>query len=221
MRDPSPSSAEALRRALGALPAARRPNPPEGEFVVSARPPDAGHPWVEIDRTGSLETAMDAAIGPGEWRDGHNYRYGPGTLVQIEGDGGVVWRGVIDRRGIPVEAGELIGSRPRSAVLLDRAQYEAWLSAATERLTKRTDYPKLGYIIHRLNELGIPSVLHGQSAHGPILLVAREFVDRAWDVLSEKWTPRARKTIDDLDDEDERFDGFGGVSPDMELWEGR
>jgi hypothetical protein len=100
-----------------------------------------------------------------------------------------------------------------------RKRLEEWLEKVTVLFTKRTDYPKLGYIIHRLNEEGIPSILHGQSFHGPILRVHKEHEEAAWRILAEK-VGRSRKSLDDLDDDDPRFAAYASVQPDRDLWEG-
>lgn len=84
--------------------------------------------------------------------------------------------------------------------------------------TKRTEFPKLGYIIHRLNNAGIPSVLDGSSSHAPILRVRKGHENDAWRILDEKASPRSRKTIDDMDDDDKRFSGYGGRMPNEKLW---
>ena len=70
---------------------------------------------------------------------------------------------------------------------------------------KRTDYPKLGYIIHRLNKIGIPSKLEGHSFHADhVLYVDKENERYALGVLNEKFG-RSRRCIDDLPDDDQRF----------------
>jgi len=99
------------------------------------------------------------------------------------------------------------------------AEFDRWVRKHTEVLTKRTDFPKLGYIISRLNQEGIPSVLHGESWHAPILRVSKHYESQAWDILSEKFEG-SRKDIDNLDDDDPRFARYARVRPDPELWEG-
>lgn len=101
----------------------------------------------------------------------------------------------------------------------DTKRFNEWIERTTVGITKRTEYPKLGYIIHRYNEAGIPSILHGQSRDAPILRVPKEYEDRAWDILGEKMTPRAKKTLDDIRDDDPRFMAFYNVTPDTDLWE--
>lgn len=105
-----------------------------------------------------------------------------------------------------------------SAADFDRAQFNKWLDARTVVFTKRTERPKLGYLIHLLNEAGIPSIEAGNSWHGPLLRVAKEDEERAWALLSTKMTPRSRKTLDDIEDDDPRFFQFRNVQPDTDLW---
>lgn len=57
---------------------------------------------------------------------------------------------------------------------------------------KRTEYPKLGYIIHRLNEAGIACTFNdGNEVHSfhaeHILLVDENRADDAWNLLRERW----------------------------------
>jgi hypothetical protein len=96
-------------------------------------------------------------------------------------------------------------------------QLDKWLEKVSVLFTKRTDYPKLGYIIHRLNEEGVPNVIHGRSFHGPILRVHKDYEELAWAVLGER-VGRSRKRLDDLDDDDPRFEEYNGVRSDMDLW---
>ena len=105
-----------------------------------------------------------------------------------------------------------------SAADFDRAQFNKWLDARTVVFTKRTERPKLGYLIHLLNEAGIPSIEAGSSWHGPLLRVAKEDEERAWALLSTKMAPRSRKTIDDIEDDDPRFFPYRNVQPDTDLW---
>lgn len=65
-----------------------------------------------------------------------------------------------------------------------------------ERFTKRTEDPKLSWLERRLTEAGIPHRRNGASWHAPILEVAAERLDDAWEIL----TP-----VDDVDDDDPRW----------------
>lgn len=79
---------------------------------------------------------------------------------------------------------------------------------AWEPFTKRTEDPKLAYLESRLDDLGIPHRRNGSSFHGPILEVPEDALDLANGILSEKKSPRSKKTLDDVDDDDLMFDGF-------------
>ena len=65
-----------------------------------------------------------------------------------------------------------------------------------ETLCKRTDYPKLGYIIHRLKQAGIPCQFEtdengrqiGSFHSSYILQVAGDRADDAWEIMGEKWS---------------------------------
>lgn len=49
--------------------------------------------------------------------------------------------------------------------------------------TRRTNYPKLGYLMKMLEEKGIPHKLDGFSFHAPILKVPEDQLDAAWHIL--------------------------------------
>jgi len=72
------------------------------------------------------------------------------------------------------------------------------------RFTKRTDPPKLAWLINALGRLGIACRLNGDSFHAPILEVDEAWFDRAWRIL----TP-----VDDLPDGDVVFE-----TPFREAW---
>jgi hypothetical protein len=92
----------------------------------------------------------------------------------------------------------------------DAAMQDKWVEARFERFTKRTDYPKLGWIIHQLNELGIASIVYGRSFHAPILYVERGKLDEAWEVLAGE--------IDDMEDDDPMFATFADAQSDTDLY---
>ena len=60
------------------------------------------------------------------------------------------------------------------AAKFDEVQQEKWLKANFVAFCRRTERPKLGYIIHRLNLAGIACILHGDSFHAPILCSREE-----------------------------------------------
>lgn len=93
----------------------------------------------------------------------------------------------------------------------DAMMFNKWVEERFERFTKRTDFPKLGYVIHQLNELGIASIVHGRSFHAPLLYVERGKLDEAWQIL----TP-----IDDVPDDDPRFFAFQHTQSDTDLYGG-
>jgi len=64
--------------------------------------------------------------------------------------------------------------------------------------TRRTNLPKLGWLMRQLQEAGIPHRLHGLSFHAPILWVRKADEDRAWAILSP---------VDDMPDDDDNFKG--------------
>ena len=101
------------------------------------------------------------------------------------------------------------------------------------RLCKRTEYPKLGYIIHRLHEEGIPCSFDyaedGREVHSwhadHILLVSESHKDEAWDIMSEKWSKAAgkrsnkgRTTLDDMPDDHPAFADYHDVDPEDAAW---
>jgi len=79
--------------------------------------------------------------------------------------------------------------------------------------TRRTDFPKLGYIIDRLNELNIPSVLHGDTFHADhILWVPESRHEEAWAILDDKW---GDDRLDDVPDDDPSFEEYALVRPNV------
>lgn len=94
---------------------------------------------------------------------------------------------------------------------------------------KRTDYPKLGYLIYRLKEMGIPcrfaSNENGliRSFHAShILEVDEVHLEKADALLSEKWnqrgepSSRGRTRLDDLDDDHTAFFPYRDEVPEAE-----
>ena len=111
-------------------------------------------------------------------------------------------------------------------LVLDRAYAEAdafharwfdeWVRKEFEILCKRTDYPKLGYVISRLNDLGIPCLLHGKSGHAAhILWVEKSRAREAWSLLAEKSKATiGGKSLDEIRDDHPCFRDYAGVKPD-------
>jgi hypothetical protein len=75
---------------------------------------------------------------------------------------------------------------------------------------KRTNYPKLGYIIHKLNEKGIPCVMHGESWHAPILCVPAQFEESADEILTAQFGSRI---LDEVEDDYSAFIDYDHVKP--------
>jgi hypothetical protein len=97
-----------------------------------------------------------------------------------------------------------------------------------ETLCKRTDYPKLGYIIHRLKQAGIPCQFEtdengrqiGSFHSSYILQVAGDRADDAWEIMGEKWSrsrgaagSRGRTSLDDMPDDHPAFRGYMDERP--------
>jgi len=97
-----------------------------------------------------------------------------------------------------------------------------------ETLCKRTDYPKLGYIIHRLKQAGIDCKFETnadgngiRSFHADnILLVDAAKEEEAWEIMGEKWSKatgqpssRGRTTLDDMPDDHPAFRGYADETP--------
>jgi hypothetical protein len=117
-----------------------------------------------------------------------------------------------------IEAANKLDQQYAEAEAFDKKQFEAWLEENTVVFTKRTNFPKLGYIIHLLNEEGIPSALYGESFHAPILRVAKGQEDAAWRILMANF-PQAAKALDDVEDDDPYFQKYASTTPDPDLWE--
>lgn len=97
-----------------------------------------------------------------------------------------------------------------------------------ETLCKRTDYPKLGYIIYRLKLAGIPCQFEtdengnriGSFHADNILQVAADRAEDAWKIMGEKWSKasgaassRGRTTLDEMPDDHPAFRGYMGERP--------
>jgi hypothetical protein len=82
--------------------------------------------------------------------------------------------------------------------------------------TKRTNYPKLAYIMALLNKLGIPHIVERESFHAPILEVPEVYLDVAHRLLDQvaKVNPDGSfLTLDQVEDDDPLFSQF-------HIWEG-
>jgi len=102
------------------------------------------------------------------------------------------------------------------AAKFDAKQYDKWVSKNFEIFCKRTDYPKLGYIISRLNTLGIPCLLHSASFHAEhILWIPNDDAlrDKAWNVLAERRVAWPGKRLDDMPDDHRYFLSYANVKP--------
>jgi len=88
--------------------------------------------------------------------------------------------------------------------------------------TKRTEFPKLGYIIDWCRTQGIPTRIVKHSMHAPILEVPEHFLGKANRVLEEKVTKTGRRSrfghsrFDDIEDDHAMFVGFEHTKPDFE-----
>jgi hypothetical protein len=64
--------------------------------------------------------------------------------------------------------------------------------------TRRTNQPKLNWLMLRLREFEIPHREHGHSFHAPVLWVRKGDIERAWAILNP---------VDDVPDDDPMFEG--------------
>ena len=101
------------------------------------------------------------------------------------------------------------------AARFDAQQFYKWLDRNCVVFTKRTDFPKLGYLIHRLNEAGIPSVQHGDSWHAPLLWVRKQDEKAADAILVSNYHGRR---LDDVSDDAPSFRAYADTQPDPDLW---
>jgi len=70
-----------------------------------------------------------------------------------------------------------------------------------ELFTKRTNYPKLSWLIEKLNDAGISNKVDGDSRDAPLLYVDSNRVGDAWGILIP---------FDDVDDDSPMFSGYEG-----------
>jgi hypothetical protein len=98
-----------------------------------------------------------------------------------------------------------------------------------ETLCRRTEYPKLGYIIYRLKQAGVPCKFAGYgSFHASnILLVDEAHADAAGEIMAEKWSKnrgvasdRGRTTLDDMPDDHPAFQEYSDEKPNGDDEEG-
>lgn len=71
---------------------------------------------------------------------------------------------------------------------------------AKKLFTKRTNHPKLAWLVQECRKAGLRVCVRGRSFHAPISWVHPEDEAAAWEIL----TP-----IDDIPDDDPRFAGKG------------
>jgi len=64
------------------------------------------------------------------------------------------------------------------------------------RFTRRTDYPKLNWLVGKLKDAGIRCFIVGETFHAPISWVHEDDLDAAWEILDP---------VDDLPDDHEMF----------------
>jgi hypothetical protein len=62
--------------------------------------------------------------------------------------------------------------------------------------TRRTNNPKLQWLINKLSDAGIDCFIVGDSAHAPITMINRDDEEAAWRILGP---------IDDVEDDDDRW----------------
>jgi len=95
-------------------------------------------------------------------------------------------------------------------------------------LLRRTEYPKLGYLIRRFEDAGIPCRFE-RSADGKlmrtfhsshILQIPDDMGPQAWKILDEPWARirgapslRGSTTLDDMPDDHPAFAPFANVVP--------
>jgi len=85
-----------------------------------------------------------------------------------------------------------------------------------ETLCRRTNYPKLGYIIAKLKEKGIPCRFSGfRTFHADhILLVPKYLYLEASEILDER---HGRYRLDDVRDDHPKFLPYNGIKPETPL----
>lgn len=100
-----------------------------------------------------------------------------------------------------------------------RNQGKTMTKAKYVTLCKRTNFPKLGYIIHQLNIQNISCCLDGQSFHAPILKVDESKWNQAFEILLQKWnktgfpSQNARTKLDDMPDDHNCFNMYANIKP--------
>jgi hypothetical protein len=78
-------------------------------------------------------------------------------------------------------------------------------------LCRRTNDPKLRWIEDSLSRMGIPHRRRGESFHAPILEVPEYGLERADAFLQSPVGGEDNATVDDIDDDDPRFDAYRHV----------
>ena len=86
-------------------------------------------------------------------------------------------------------------------------------------LTRRTNYPKLGYIIAQLEEHSVPCEFHEvASFHAPILDIADDDWDVGNAILSAESPVKGYPSLDEVPDDDEFFLPWADRQPTLK-WE--
>ena len=94
------------------------------------------------------------------------------------------------------------------AALMDEHLFESWIRGHMTVLCRRTEQPKLGYIVSQLNRAAIPCSIVGSSFHAPLLWVPSDFLEDAHAILDP---------IDDEEDDSPSFQGYSNTKPDSKV----
>ena len=94
----------------------------------------------------------------------------------------------------------------------DMRHHDMYVKDNFNKLTRRTNFPKLGYFIHLLNEQGIACIIHGESAHAPMLWVEKDYYNAAYDLTI------GNDELDEIDDEDPQFIEYNSTQPDTDFY---
>jgi hypothetical protein len=94
----------------------------------------------------------------------------------------------------------------------DMRHHDIYVKGNFNKLTRRTNFPKLGYFIHLLNEHGIACIIHGESAHAPMLWVEKDYYNAAYDLTI------GNDELDEIDDEDPQFNKYNSTQPDTDFY---
>jgi hypothetical protein len=95
---------------------------------------------------------------------------------------------------------------------IETEQHDRYVHQNFNKLTRRTNFPKLGYFIHILNENGIACIVHGESAHAPMLWVEKNEYNKAYDLTI------GNDDLDEMDDDDPQFKEYATTQPDTDSY---